>query len=81
MAIPQGHKNNFETLKRAFEDRNVALMECIEIATGDTVYVICAAEPDGEGGATFAPFAQMFKENPYDEWKPPQAEDGTVAPA
>ena len=71
MAIPEGHRNNFETLKRAFQAGDVALMECQCAATGDPAYVICMANREEDGSVDFVPVAKMFDENPYDEWIPP----------
>jgi hypothetical protein len=42
MAIPKGHKQNFNTLVEAFRAGDVALMECQLTATGEIVAVICA---------------------------------------
>ena len=64
MAIPKGHKQNFQTLVDAFNNGDVALMECELAATKEIVAVICAANrlPDGE--IQFAPFAMLFNGNP-----------------
>ena len=74
------HENNFETLKKAFADGNIALVECQEVGSGDIVAVICAVMPDYNAPDgqefEFVPFAQMFKENPYDEWRPPNPDGG-----
>ena len=40
MAIPDGHRTNFETLERAFQDGRVCLLECQDRASGDSVPVI-----------------------------------------
>ena len=66
MAIPDGVKQNFETLRTAFQNRDVALMECTDKTTGVPIYVVCAVEHEGEedGGDAFVfiPFAVMDHE-------------------
>jgi hypothetical protein len=42
MSIPDHARANFQTLLRAAEDNNLALMECADAKTGETRYVICA---------------------------------------
>jgi hypothetical protein len=76
MALPAGHKQNFETLQEAFANGDVALMECLSAATGETVAVICAANrlPDGE--IEFVPFASLFDGNPYEAVNPPNPGGG-----
>jgi hypothetical protein len=76
MAIPIGHRRNFETLQRAFLAGDAALMECESTSTGESVAVLCAANrlPDGE--IAFVPFAQMFGGNPYEAVNPPKPEGG-----
>ena len=48
MAIPKGHKNNFETLKKAAVNGDLALMECTDKNTGKKVNVICAVQWENE---------------------------------
>jgi len=43
MAIATGHKANFTMLQQAFDNGDVALMECQLTTTGEEVAVICAA--------------------------------------
>jgi len=76
MAIPKGHKQNFNTLVKAFHAGDVALMECQLATSGETVAVICAANrlPDGE--IQFTPFAMMFNGNPYKTVNPPKSDGG-----
>lgn len=70
MSIPQGHKSNFQTLQAAFDNNDVALMECTDKA-GKSVYVICATFKEEDGTVVFTPFAKLFDGNPYDELNPP----------
>ena len=74
--IVQQHSQNFTTLKRAFAQGNVALMECQEVSTGETVAVICAAVKTPDGGAEFTPFARFFNGNPYEMLRPPNPDGG-----
>ena len=67
--IVQEHEANFETLKQAFKDSAVCLMDCIERWTGEHVAVICTVHREsGKWGEEFAftPFARFFNGNPYD---------------
>ncbi len=47
MAIPDPVRTNFDTLLRAADDGNLALMECLDAATRETRYVLCAVGRDG----------------------------------
>ncbi len=76
MALPTGHRRNFDTLTRAFDAGDTALMECQLAATGETVAVICAANRLPDGRIEFAPFAMLFNENPYHTVNPPIPEGG-----
>lgn len=69
--ITQGYKNNFNQLKRAFENEDVCLMECTNKKTGKTINVICAVQYVEGDKIEMVPFAKMFDGNPYDEVEPP----------
>ena len=43
MPLAKGHRQNFDTLRRAMLAGDAALMECQLVATGEPVAVICAA--------------------------------------
>jgi hypothetical protein len=60
-----GYKANFETLKRAFLNGDVAITQCREKATGRDVAVLVAVYREGEE-VVLSPLAQMFDSNPYD---------------
>jgi hypothetical protein len=81
--LSDAHKANFETLKRAAADGNLALMHCTNIKTGLPLAVVCAVEvPAEEGGDyNFVPLAKLFCGNPYHEVMPPGDEDDTPAPS
>ena len=76
MALLPGYKANFETLQRAFQNGDVALMECELAATGEPVAVVCAANRQDDGSVEFAPFAMLFDGNPYEMLNPPNPEGG-----
>lgn len=73
MPIKKGYQANFETLKRAFADGSVCLMECSDAKTGKPVIAICAVNFDGQE-YQMVPFAKMFDGNPYEELLPPVQE-------
>ena len=76
MALLPGHKQNFETLRQAFLNGDVALMECQLTATGSPVAVLCAANRTDDGGAEFVPFGMLFDGNPYEAVIPPNPDGG-----
>lgn len=69
MALQPGHVKNFETMKRAGAAGNLALMECVDKATGNYVATICMVHMDGDE-FVFTPVAKLFDGNPYDELIP-----------
>lgn len=71
MAIPEGHKANFNTLLRAAEDGALMLVECTSAVTGAQIFTVCAVERDG-ADYVFVPLAKMFDGNPYEELNPPE---------
>ncbi len=76
MAIPDHARTNFDTLLRAASDGNLALMECLDAATREPRYVLCAVgRSDGE--TAFTPFGHLAEGNPYDAYLPPDPDDPT----
>ena len=75
MAIPNGAKQNFETLKRAAANGDLALMECKDKVTGELVDVICAVIHNGQE-IQFIPFGHMTRENPYERYETPVTVEG-----
>ena len=71
MAIATGYKSNLNTLVRAANDGNLALVECTDQATGNTVITVCAMSFDGDE-YTMVPLAKMFDGDPYVELYPPE---------
>lgn len=70
MSIADGHKTNFETLKRAAANGDLALLECTDAKTGQPVVALCAVGRDKEE-YFFTPLARFFDGNPYEELAPP----------
>lgn len=71
--IEKGYTQNFETLRRAFHNKDVCLAECTDAKTGARVIAVCAVERDRIGDFILTPLAKMFDGNPYEELLPPQA--------
>jgi Family of unknown function (DUF6117) len=78
MAIPDYARANFNTLIRAAEDGNLALMECTDSHTGEPRYVLCAVHHDSSEYA-FTPFGHLPSENPYDLYVPPKPGERVTA--
>lgn len=74
MSIPAHARANFQTLLRAADDGNLALMECADATTGQTRYVICAVGRN-EADYLFTPFGHLADGNPYDAYRPPDPDD------
>lgn len=70
MAIPDGHRANFQTLLRAAEQGDLVLMECTDARTGEPRYVICAVGRD-ESGYLLTPFGHLHDGNPYEAYVSP----------
>jgi hypothetical protein len=71
MAIPEGHKQNFQTILDATHHNDLTLMECTDKATGQTVYTVCAVYIE-DNQYVFVPLAKMFDGDPYEELNPPE---------
>jgi hypothetical protein len=71
VTIVTQHEANFNTLKKAFANNQVCLMDCVENATGEHVAVICSVYIDEEGQYNMTPFTKFFNGNPYDMLTPP----------
>lgn len=69
--IADGYKTNFETLKRACNDGNLALMSAIRKSDQQPVVLVCAVNRV-KGGYDFAPLAVMCEGNPFDDFEPPK---------
>ena len=69
MSIPDHARANFQTLLRAADDGNLALLECTDAVTGAPRYVVCAVGRDGEE-FLFTPFGHLADGNPYEAYRP-----------
>jgi len=70
MSIPDHAHANFQTLLRAAENGDLALMECADALTGEPRYVICAVGREGSD-FLFTPFGHLADGNPYEAYVPP----------
>lgn len=78
MSIPSYARSNFQTLSRAADKGNLALMECLDAVIGARRYVICAVGTDS-GDYVFTPFGHLAEGNPCEAYLPPDPE-GFVRP-
>lgn len=75
--VCQQQAANFKTLKAAFANGDVCLMECLEIKSQEIVAVLCAVSRDPQTGDFITtPFARFFNGNPFEALKPPNPEGG-----
>jgi len=65
LTIVEQHKANFDNLAAAFRARNVALLECTLLSTGEKVAVIVATWTDAKGMVNCTPFAMFLNGNPF----------------
>jgi hypothetical protein len=70
MAIPDYARANFETLMNAANAGDLALMECAEVASGETRYVLCAVGRETQD-YVMTPFGHLAPGNPYEAYIPP----------
>ena len=75
MAISEGYKANFETLKRAADDGALCIVECKDKESGKTVIAVCAAWMDTDEQVHLVPVAKMFDGDPYAELEDPISSD------
>lgn len=73
--IPKHMRGRFNTLLRAAERNDLALMSCLDAETREPRFVICAVNVDEAGGETsytFVPLAHLTpQDDPYDAYIPP----------
>jgi hypothetical protein len=75
MSIPDHIRRNFDTLRQAAVDGNLALVECTDAVTGEPRYVLCAVGRDGTE-FVLTPFGHLAPGNPFDAYLPPDASRG-----
>lgn len=68
MAIREGYKTNFETLKAAADAGDLCIMEVYNRISGAPAVLVCATYQDDDGYINFVPLARMFDGNPYEEY-------------
>lgn len=69
--IGEAYKANFDTMLRAAANNDLALMECKDKKTGESVKVVCMVSRDGED-YIFMPVAKLFDGDPFEELEPPR---------
>ena len=67
MALGNGDKHNFETLKLACKNNDLALVQSTRKADGKKVALVCAVGKDGKE-YVFSPVAVMIEGNPYEDF-------------
>lgn len=77
MAIPDYARINFNTLLKTADAGHLALMECLDAATREPRYVLCAIGRDGTD-FVFTPFGHLAIGNPYEAYVPPAEGGGFV---
>ncbi|MBA4090925.1 MAG: hypothetical protein C0494_10065 [Sphingobium sp.] len=70
MAIPEPFRRNFDTLLRAAEEGDLALLECTDAMTGAPRYVLCAVGREA-GAYVMTPFGHLHDGNPFEAYVPP----------
>lgn len=73
-AVPEWHRQNFETLRHACMMGDLALMTVRHKVTHRQVSVIVAVDHDKKGEANIVPLAQMIDGDPYEQYDPEIAE-------
>lgn len=73
MSLLPGHRSNFDTLRQAALNNDLALMDCRHRDTGKPIAVLCAANRLPRGEIEFVPLATLFNDNPYEFLVPPTA--------
>ncbi len=77
MPIQDYERQRCETLQRAADNGDLALLECKEATTGERVVVLCAAWLDGNTGEVqFTPLARLCSDpNPFESFVTPMHEE------
>ena len=79
MTLCDDDQRNLDMLAAAFGNRDIALIECQVIATGETVLVICAVNRHPGGRMDLVPFAELFRGDQYERFSPRRSDgDGFV---
>ena len=82
MTLCDDDQRNLDMLAAAFGNRDIALIECQVIATGEVVPVICAVNRHPGGRMDLVPFAELFRGDQYERISPRHSDgDGFVSQA
>lgn len=74
MAIPADHKHNFEVLRQACFNKDLAIVECRDAKTMLPAFAICVVQREGDDYQLF-PIARMLED--IDELLDPTLESDT----
>ena len=61
---------NFDTIKRAARNDDLALVQCTDAQTGQFVAAVCVVNRNPDGSMEFIPVARMLND-PFKELVPP----------
>lgn len=82
MILCDDDQRNWDMLAAAIGNRDIALIECQLIATGEVVPVICAVNRHPGGRMDLVPFAELFRGDQYDRFSPRRSDgNGFVSQA
>ena len=82
MTLCDRDQRNLNMLATAFANRDIALIECQVIATGQVVPVICAVNRRPGGQMELIPFAELFRGDQFERLSPCRADgNGFVSQA
>lgn len=70
-ALTDGYKANFETLKRAADFGDLALVSAIRKADQKPVALVCAMQMNDDETITPIPLAVMCEGNPFEDFEDP----------
>lgn len=77
--VPKGHQTNLDTINRASQLGDLALMQFYAHGERDAVTVLCAMQQNRDGTITPVPLARMFPGNPFEILEAPFDGDGEKA--
>lgn len=78
--LQQPDRANFDTLSRAFDAGDVALVEVKRLSDDLPVAAICAVGHE-DGLFTLTPFAILVEGNPFELYAPPSPDGGFLEPS
>lgn len=78
MALSEADRKNFETLQRAMQNGDLALLEAIRRSDGKKVALVVGLSQQGEEVLIY-PFAVMVEGNPYEDFISPMDPDYEAA--